>query len=272
VLGGPTPARSSASASGSASDLRDDTVVLVPAYREASGIGLVIEELRRAIDPLILVINRPDGDGTEAAARRRGAVVVNQPGKGKGDAVRLGLEYVHEHFEDARYIGLIDADCTYPSAAIPPMRAILDSDPSIGMVVARRQNLANDGVPSRAFAFGNRMLAQVHRLVNQVPMQDPLSGLRLFKAEIVQDWSPKSRGFDIECELNYYVHNVKGFGITEVPVPYRTRVGEKKLKFQDGLRILARMFRLRLEHARAPVPVTAGAAPEKFRPGPTSFH
>lgn len=242
-----------------------DTVVLVPAFREARGIGPVIEELRGTVDPLILVINRPDGDGTEAAARARGALVVNQPGKGKGDAVRLGLEYVQRHFDGARYIGLIDADCTYPPAAIEPMRAILEQEPKVGMVVASRQNLANNGVPSRTFALGNRILATVHHVLNKVPLEDPLSGLRLVKAELLWDWQPRSRGFDIECELNDYIQNVKGRAIGQVSIPYRPRIGEKKLRVRHGLAILGRMLNMRLRSPSLPVAVSPSVDPVRSR-------
>ncbi|HXW66446.1 MAG TPA: glycosyltransferase family 2 protein [Thermoplasmata archaeon] len=223
----------------------DDTVVLIPAYREAQGIAPVIEEVRRSLNPRIVVIHRPDGDATGVVARATGAEVVEQAGKGKGDAVRLGLEYVRDHFERARFIGMIDADCTYPSYAMHPMRSILNHRPDVGMVIARRENIANNGATSHAFAWGNRVLAQVHRAMNRIPLDDPLSGLRLFRADVVRDWNPRSRGFDIECELNDYVHNVKGLEISEVAVPYRARVGTKKLRFRHGFLILARMVGLR---------------------------
>jgi dolichol-phosphate hexosyltransferase len=247
---------------------RPDTVVLIPAYREARGIGPVIDEVRGALSATILVINRPDGDNTGAVARASGATVVDQNGKGKGDAVRLGLEYVRGHYDRARFIGMIDADCTYPTVAMDSMRKILESNPDVGMVVARRENIANNGTASHAFAWGNHMLARVHRVVNRIVLDDPLSGLRLIRAEIVRDWEPSARGFDIECELNDYVHNVKGLGISEVPVMYRERVGQKKLRFRHGFTILFRMIRLRLRRLRLPR-VTPATAPEQRGRGTT---
>jgi dolichol-phosphate hexosyltransferase len=248
---------------------RSDTVVMIPAYREARGIGPVIEEVRGTLDAAILVINRPDGDGTGAVARASGATVVEQGGKGKGDAVRLGLEYVRGHFQRARFIGMIDADCTYPTFAIDSMRKILESNPEVGMVVARRENIANDGTASHAFAWGNHMLAKVHRIVNRVGLDDPLSGLRLFRAETVRDWVPDARGFDIECELNDYVHNVKGLGISEVPVLYRERVGQKKLRFRHGITILMRMVRLRIHQIRHTALPASGPEPTGKEAAPT---
>ncbi len=52
-------------------------------------------------------------------------------------------------------------------------------------------------------------------------------------------YNPK--GFDVEVELNYYIERT-GYEIVEVPIGYRTRLGEKKLKPKDGAAILKRVI------------------------------
>ncbi len=61
------------------------------------------------------------------------------------------------------------------------------------------------------------------------------------RAEILSDWQVKSKGFDIEVELNHRCER-KGFDIVEVPIKYRERVGEKKLKVRHGAEILKRIM------------------------------
>jgi hypothetical protein len=51
----------------------------------------------------------------------------------------------------------------------------------------------------------------------------------------------KSQGFDVEVELNNQVER-KGFEIIEVPIKYRQRLGEKKLKIKHGATILKRIL------------------------------
>ena len=244
----------------------DDTVIVVPAYREAGGIAAVIDEIRAAINPIILVINRPSDDGTELRARERGAIVVNQFDRGKGNAVRQALDYVRQHLPKTRYIGFVDADCTYPAGPMGPMRRILDSHPHVGMVIAARENLKNNGAKSEAFAIGNRILGGVHHALNRVQVQDPLSGLRMVRTAAIGDWSPRAQGFDIECELNYFVRNVKELEIAEVDVPYRARVGEKKLRLRDGFVILRRMVLIAL---RPPEPRAVPTARPEITVAPT---
>jgi hypothetical protein len=56
----------------------------------------------------------------------------------------------------------------------------------------------------------------------------------------------RSKGFDVEVELNSEVER-RNFGIVELPIKYRKRIGEKKLKISDGATILKRIL---LESAR----------------------
>jgi hypothetical protein len=91
------------------------------------------------------------------------------------------------------------------------------------------------------FYFGNRLIAFTHNFFNGVHLQDPLTGLRVVRAEILKDWAVKSKGFDIEVELNHLVER-KGYGIVEIPIGYRERVGEKKLKVKHGVDIIKRIM------------------------------
>lgn len=221
-----------------------DTVVIVPAYGEELGIGPVLRELLDNVHATVLVVNRPNGDRTGAVARDQGACVIDQVGKGKGVAVRQGLQFVNRELPDTRYIGFVDADYTYPTAVLTEMRSILESDAGVGMVIARRVTTKNDGAMLRLFVMGNRILATAHRWFNKVTLQDPLSGLRLVRADILDGWLPVSGGFDVECELNCFVRNVRRLKIVEIPVQYRERLGPKKLGIRHGFLILSRMISL----------------------------
>jgi hypothetical protein len=91
------------------------------------------------------------------------------------------------------------------------------------------------------FYFGNRLLAFTHNMLNGVALRDPLTGLRVVRREILKDWVPKSKGFDIEVELNHHVER-RGYDIKEISIPYRSRLGEKKLKLRHGLTIVKRIM------------------------------
>ena len=216
------------------------TLVLLAALNEEKGIYYTLMELRQYLKgSKFLVIDGNSDDRTVHVAKNFGADVLHQEGEGKGDALAFGLRNVTDDFD---YVILIDADYTYPAKFIPDMIEILESNPQLGMVCGNRFNshFHAEWMPN-IFYVGNRMLAFTHNLLNGVKMRDPLSGLRVLRWQILKNWKPRSQGFDIEAEMNYYVER-KGFGIKEIDIEYRTRIGEKKLKLKHGIQILKRML------------------------------
>jgi glycosyltransferase involved in cell wall biosynthesis len=215
-------------------------LVLMAALDEEEGIGLTIAELKRYVgDSRFLVVDGNSNDKTVHVAKSLNAAVVYQEGRGKGDAIGHAIKHVDE---DVDYVVLIDADYTYPAEFIPQMIRILEENPWVGMVCGNRFNSAfNMGEMNDMFYIGNRLLAFTHNLLNGISLRDPLTGLRVLRWEILKGWNPKSRGFDIEVELNHLVER-KGFEIVEIPIPYRSRLGEKKLKARHGFQILRRMI------------------------------
>jgi len=215
-------------------------LVVMAALDEESGIGPTIEELRQHLDkPSILVIDGKSMDQTIDVAKRLGADVLIQEGKGKGNAIACAIERIDT---DVDYVVFTDADYTYPAAFLPKMIEFLEENPQVGMVCGNRFNSHLQlSAMHNAFIFGNRILAFTHNLLNGVALQDPLTGLRVVRAKIIRNWKPKSDNFDIEVELNHYVER-QGYGIVEVEIPYRDRIGQKKLRFSHGITILKRIL------------------------------
>jgi glycosyltransferase involved in cell wall biosynthesis len=216
------------------------TLVLMATLNEEEGIGLTITELKQYLcNPKILVVDGNSKDKTVHVAKSLGADVIYQEGKGKGDAVGHAIKHVNE---DVDYVVLADADYTYPAEFVPQMIKILEENPQVGMVCGNRFNSRFHLKEMHdAFYFGNRLLAFTHNIINGVSLRDPLTGLRVIRAEILKGWTPKSKSFDIEVELNQHVEK-RGFGIIEIPISYRPRLGEKKLKLRHGFTILKRMI------------------------------
>jgi dolichol-phosphate mannosyltransferase len=218
--------------------------VIIPALNEAAGIFRTILELKQELQEFggkstYLVVDGHSNDETGRIAHRLGAVVLEQEGVGKGDAFRQALAHIPE---SSKYVVLMDADFTYPAEHIPEMVNLIESDPSIGMVSGNRfGNGESRELFKRSFYLGNRILALAHAVANGVRMRDPLSGLRVVRYDLLKDWTPKAEGFDIEVELNDHIVN-RGYSIREVPIGYRIRVGDKKLRRRDGLTILHRML------------------------------
>jgi dolichol-phosphate hexosyltransferase len=216
------------------------TQVIVAALNEEEGIGPTLAELKENLDsPHIVVVDGHSSDRTVEVAKNQGVDIAFQDGEGKGDAIAKGLKLIDT---DADYVVITDADFTYPARHLPEMIRILEQNSEVGMVCGNRFNDQSDSKAFRSrFYLGNKVLAFAHNVLNGITLVDPLTGLRVIRAEILKNYIVKSEGFDIEVELNSLIQK-KGFTTVEVPIQYRQRLGEKKLKMKDGATILKRIM------------------------------
>lgn len=214
-------------------------LVIVASLNEEEGIGCTLAELRRVLScSSFLVVDGRSVDKTVEIAKDFGAEVLIQKDFGKGDAITQAIMHVNV---DVDYVIFIDADFTYPAGYLPKMIKILEENPSVGMVCGNRFNDHFElKSMNNVFYLGNRLLAFAHNLLNGVKMGDPLTGLRVVRWKILRNWQPRSKGFDIEVELNHHVER-KGYQIAEIPIAYRPRLGMKKLQLRHGISIIKRI-------------------------------
>jgi dolichol-phosphate mannosyltransferase len=214
--------------------------VFIAALNEEEGVGATISELSENLHVnRILLIDGHSDDRTVDVAKECGAEIFFQDGKGKGDALAKAVQCMGG---DVEYVVITDADFTYPAEYVPEMIRILENNLQVGMVCGNRFSKQTQGGAFQGrFTFGNKLLAFAHSFLNGINLQDPLTGLRVIRADILRKWVIKSKGFDIEVELNHQVGK-QGFVTVEVPIEYRVRLGEKKLKMKHGVSILKRIL------------------------------
>lgn len=216
--------------------------VVLAAYNEEEGIAPTLSELKEVLsEPYLVVVDGQSSDRTFELAQGLGADVLLQriKGKGKGDAISQGLGHLNG---DASYVAFTDADYTYPAKHIKEMVHVLDQNPEVGMVLGDRfSKIYAEESDRNKFYLGNRLLGFAQRVFNGVNLNDPYTGLRIVRSEVLKGWQPKSEGFDIEAEINHHVRK-SGYKIVELPIKYRKRLGKKKLGFRHGLKILRRII------------------------------
>jgi len=214
--------------------------VIVAAYNEEEGIAPTLCELKDVLNkPNLFVVDGNSSDRTLELAKDQGAEVIIQNGKGKGNAISEGLDQLNG---DTVYVVFTDADFTYPAKHIKEMISVLDLNPEVGMVLGDRfSGICRLESDRNQFYIGNRILGFVQSMFNGVKLNDPFTGLRIMRFELLKGWKPKSSGFDIEAELNHRVSRL-GYTILELTISYRKRLGKKKLGFRHGLNILRRII------------------------------
>src|SRR3989344_226010 len=101
-------------------------IAVVPAYNEAKTIGLVIPDLKRCVQEIV-VINDGSSDETEKIARSFGAIVLSHAiNRGLGASLQTGFKKALE--KNADYILTFDADGQHRSSDIPRLLESLEKE------------------------------------------------------------------------------------------------------------------------------------------------
>ena len=218
----------------------DDVCVLLPTMNEAETVARVVSDFRDAGFENVLVIDGGSADETQSIARETGARVVEQSGRGKGQAVR---EAVRDHV-NAQYVLMADADATYEASDASAMLDPLlrgDADHVIGDRFADMR----PGAMTRLNRIGNRLINLAFRAIHRQGYQDILSGYRAFTRESFRRLHLTADGFGIETEMA--VECVKNrLSVAVVPITYRERPGGSATNLhpiRDGGVIFLELYR-----------------------------
>ena len=216
---------------------RPRTSVVIAAYNEEEGLPIVLGKLFPLIDETYEVIVVDDGstDGTRDVARAFPCrVVPHASNRGKAQAVKTAIGAAR-----GENLIFIDADDTYPVELIPRMAGELNK---ADMVVGSRKR-GKDQIP--AFnRVGNAIFRSSIRHLYGFKAHDPLTGLYGIKKAHLVKMRLESDGFCIEAEIAIKAARM-GLRISDIPIEYRSRVGEAKLRgLQDGSRIFHTIVRM----------------------------
>lgn len=213
--------------------------VIVPTLNEVRNIPQVISAIPTMVDEVVLV----DGlstDGTVELARqlRSDIVVVNQKGKGKGDALRAGFAAA-----TGDIIVMIDADGSTDPREIPNYVGALLS----GADFAKGSRFLQGGGTSDMEWFrylGNQSFVWMVRILFGGKYTDLCYGYNAFWARTLPMLDLDGDGFEIETMMNVRALQA-GLKITEVPSFENRRFqGYSNLQtFPDGFRVLKTIFK-----------------------------
>lgn len=216
--------------------------VVIPTMNEERSIGMVIDDVRKAIGqsrPLeILVVDTDSKDRTRAIATEKGALVIDEPRRGYGRAYKTGFEKATGDF-----IVTLDADMTYPANEIPALLEMLESK-GLDFITTNRFAKMEKGAMSAKHRFGNWVLSVTTRVLFRVRIKDSQSGMWAFRRSILGGLNVESDGMSFSEELK--IEAFRKVRAADVPISYGVRVGEAKISsWGDGFGNLKYLFRKR---------------------------
>lgn len=167
--------------------------MLIPAYNEVAAIGrtvlalIALPQVKR-----VLVIDDGSDDGTAAAAVAAGAQVLRLGrNRGKGGAILCGVPLT-----TAPCIALIDADLGDTAAELARLIGPLQSGKAAMSIASFPEGRRCGG-----FGLVKKLAAwSIYRCTGRW-MEEPLSGQRLLRRELLQKLSFPPRGFGLEAAL-----------------------------------------------------------------------
>jgi glycosyltransferase involved in cell wall biosynthesis len=215
---------------------------VIPALNEAENLSCILPRVAEWVDEVILV----DGHSTDATVARARALyppvrIVTQPGRGKGDALRCGIEAA-----TGDMVVTLDADGSTDPREIPGFIGVLAAGADFAKGSRFVQGAGTADMPLLRRA-GNAGLVLLARVLFGGAYTDLCYGYNAFWRDIGLLLHPDADGFEIETLLN--VRALKAhLKVVEVPsfeAPRHAGVGRLRT-FPDGWRVLKTLVRERL--------------------------
>ena len=196
--------------------------VIVPAFDEEEAIGSVLDDITSVLADSglsheLIVVDDGSSDGTVTRCLERNdvRVVSHNRNRGTGAARTTGVLEA-----SGRYVLMIDADGTYPTAAIP--RLLLELE-AFDMVIGSRDREA--GTLRRLRSLAKNLIRALASYLTQTKIPDLNSGLRAMRRDLVLEFLP------ILPVTHSWVSTItmaflsSGYSVKWVDIPYYPRIG-----------------------------------------------
>lgn len=190
-------------------------LIIVPAYNEELNIDKVVDDIQKNTTYDYLIIDDCSKDRTYQRCLEKGYHVLHLPiNYGLSSAIQVGLKYAVEHGYDAAI--QFDGDGQHKAEYIPKLFASLaENDIAIG------SRFVDEKKPFTSRMIGSRVLTFVIKLITGKRINDPTSGMRAFKNDVLKEYA-YNMNFPPEPDTLVYMMK-KGKKIKEVQVEMQER-------------------------------------------------
>lgn len=237
-----------------AAGLKNHLLVAIATFNEIENLPRLVEQLNQQLPQVsILVVDDESPDGTAVWALDRSKsddrlnCLLRTSERGLGKATIAGLKWGLER--DYDLIATMDADFSHPPASLAEMLAIIESDPTLDVVVGSRY-VPGGGIQGwpTSRRVGSRMVNIFARFWLGLPTRDNSSALRIYRTASLRRIgldNVQSAGYAYLEEL-LDIFNRAGVNIVEHPFVFCNREkGSSKLDFWVGLTVFWEIFWMR---------------------------
>lgn len=197
-----------------------NSAVLIPAYQPDEKLSLYVDDLIEIGFKKIIIVN--DGSKDECNVifdslkeRPECIVIGHSPNRGKGYALKSGLQYFMDNCHEFSGIITADADGQHKAVDAAAIAEKINSNPD-SLVVGVR-DFSSPSIPARS-RFGNKTTSIVFKVTHGVYLSDTQTGLRGIPRSLVPQMITIS-GNRYEYEMNVLIDCAdKDINFIEVPI------------------------------------------------------
>lgn len=221
--------------------------VVIPVYNEKNTIKTIVNQVQGVnleLDKEIILVDDGSTDGTQEILRELKSEVVkvfiHEKNQGKGKALQTGFSKATGDF-----VIIQDADLEYDPKEYPQLLTPLLDGRADAVYGSRFL-----GGPHRVLFFwhyiGNKMLTTFSNMLSNLNLTDMETCYKVFRREILDSITLKSKRFGIEPEITLKLAKLK-CRIYEVPISYSGRDYSegKKIGWKDGLAAIFHIIRFK---------------------------
>ncbi|MDI6892706.1 MAG: glycosyltransferase family 2 protein [Actinomycetota bacterium] len=219
--------------------------VIIPCYNEKENILEILKRVEAVdLEKEIIIVDDCSTDGTREVLvtlpPERARVIHHAENKGKGSAIRTGLQQV-----TGDIVIIQDADLEYdPNDYYELVKPVLEGRAEVvyGSRVLRR----DVEISYLRYYFGGRFLSWLTNLLYGANITDEPTCYKVFKADVLKGLDLRCRRFEFCPEVTAKLCK-RGYKIQEVPISYHPRSIEqgKKIGWRDGIEAIWTLIKYR---------------------------
>lgn len=181
--------------------IKDEIVALIPAYNPDEKMITMIDEIADVFDKIVVVNDGCDESYAPIfdAIKDKTTILVHEVNKGKGRALKTGLEYIRDNCSEYKGVVTADADGQHSTKDIINCCNTFLNEGS-GSVFGCRDFSSDSDIPPRS-RFGNQLTSRLLKSLCDIELSDTQTGLRVLPISNIQELIDV-KGDRYEYEMN----------------------------------------------------------------------
>ncbi|NQJ18972.1 glycosyltransferase family 2 protein [Streptococcus suis] len=216
---------------------KSDLLIIIPAYNEEESILTVVENLETNFPQFdYVIVNDGSKDKTGEICHQKGYPMLDLPvNLGLAGAFQTGLKYAYQAgYQKATQF---DADGQHLPEYIQELADQID----LGYDLVIGSRFVNQKKNWSLRMLGNRLIAGAIRLTTGKEVTDPTSGMRMFNATLIKEFSQNINYGPEPDTVSYLIRN--GIKVKEVQVSMQERQGgQSYLTLSRSIQYMLHMF------------------------------